>query len=123
MKKLVCALSLSLLFAIPSFAQHPQERFKDVNPQERVDKIMLKMTEKLDLSAEQQKQIAPLLLEQQEKKMAERKRMQAERQQMLEKMKSILSPEQFEIFQKQFKKRVQRQRAKREHPETNRIED
>jgi len=123
MKKLVALLSLSLLFALPSFAQHKQERFKDMDPQERVDKMMLKMTEKLDLTAEQQKQIKPLLLAQQEKKMTERKRKQVEHQQMAEKLKAILSPEQFESFQKHHKKRERMQRRKMEQSEINQIED
>ena len=123
MKKLAAVLSLSLLFALPSFAQDKQERFKDLDPQERVDKMMLKMTEKLDLTAEQQKEIAPLLRAQQEKRLAERKQKKVEHQQMMEKMKTILSPEQFTSFQKHHEKRKRMLRRKMERPETNQIED
>jgi len=115
MKKLVAVLSLSLLFVLPSFAQNKQDRFKDMDPQEKVEKMMARMTKELDLSAAQQKQISPLLLAHHEKKM--------ERKQMAEKMKAILSPEQFESFKKHHKKRDRMMRRKMEHLETNQIED
>lgn len=123
MKKLVAALALSLLFVLPSFAQHKQDRFKDLDPQERVDKMMQRMSKELNLTEAQQKEIAPLLLAQQEKRMAERKRKKVEHQQMVEKMNAILSPEQFESFQKHHKKREGMQRREKRHFETNQIED
>tara|TARA_R110002050_G_scaffold119022_3_gene236748 strand:- start:11918 stop:12289 length:372 start_codon:yes stop_codon:yes gene_type:complete len=117
MKKLVALLGLSLLFALPSFAQNKQDRFKDRDPQEMVDKMLSKMTEKLDLSEAQQKEIEPLLLAQVQKKMEERKANQADRKEMADNMKAILTPDQFEKFQEHFKKRAKmRKNGRRELP-------
>ncbi|PTM02985.1 MAG: hypothetical protein DA405_11700 [Bacteroidetes bacterium] len=112
MKKLVALLGLSLLFVLPSFAQNKQDRFKDHDPQEMVDKMMVKMTEKLDLTEAQQKEIEPLLLAHHQKKMEAHKGEQADRKEMAEKMKEILNPEQFEKFQQHFKKRAKMRKNK-----------
>jgi len=123
MKKLVALLGLSLLFVLPSFAQNKQDRFKDRDPQERVQIMMTKMTEKLDLTEVQQKKIEPLLLAHHQKKMEARKQHKVERKQMAQAMKAILSPEQFKKFEQEFKKKEKMRHRKMDDDRINPVED
>jgi protein CpxP len=103
MKKLVAALGLSILFVLPSFAQHKGKQIKDHDPQEMSERMTTKMAEKLDLTEAQKKDIQPFLLEFHKKEMEAHKRRGFERKELVAKMKTVLSPEQFEKFEKHFK--------------------
>lgn len=114
MKKTITTLVLLLAFIFGTNAQPPQQKRLSV------DKFLKKMTEDLDLNADQQSQIKPLLeteMKERRKHFEERKKLRdsgerpskEERKQMMQerikkekemnaKMKNILSEEQFVKF-------------------------
>jgi protein CpxP len=123
MKKLVAALGLSILFVLPSFAQHKGKQIKDHDPQEMSERMTTKMAEKLDLTEAQKKDIQPFLLEFHKKEMEAHKRRGFERKELVAKMKTVLSPEQFEKFEKHFKKRAKMRHDKMEKRKGKEVEE
>ena len=106
MKKLVAVLGLSILFVLPSFAQNRGKQLKDRDPQEMSEKMTSKLAEKLDLTEAQQKKVQPFLLDFHQDKIEARKSKGTDIKELKVKMKTVLSPEQFEKFEKHFNKRA-----------------
>lgn len=106
MKKLVlvCALALSTL----TFAQEKKE--KQISPEKKVAAQIKKMDQDLNLSDDQEAKLKVILLEQQkhkeslknlteEEKKAKKKELRQEREVFKNKVKEILTPEQFTKWQ------------------------
>ena len=114
MKKLVAVLGLSILFVLPSFAQNRGKQLKDRDPQEMSEKMTSKLAEKLDLTEAQQKKVQPFLLDFHQDKIEARKSKGTDIEELKVKMKTVLSPEQFEKFEKHFNKRAKMRHHKME---------
>jgi Spy/CpxP family protein refolding chaperone len=118
MKKLVAVLGLSILFVLPSFAQNRDKELKDRDPQEMSEQMTSKMAEKLDLTESQQKEIQLFLRDFHQKKIEARKSKGTDIKELKVKMKTVLSPEQFEKFEKHFNKRAKMRHLKMEKSRT-----
>jgi len=112
MKKLF--LVALLVVGLATFAQERKERpsraeMEKMSPEQRNELHLKKMTSELDLNAKQQEQISQIISEKSTKREAmktERKnKMLEEKKEMDEKMKKILTPEQYEKWNANKEKR------------------
>lgn len=140
MKKIVATLALALAVVFTTQAQRGKRGdFEQLSVAQKTELAVKKMTLKLDLTASQQNQIKPLLAQQIEKRKAKheefkkmresgKKREKLTAEQRYKKqserldemiafkanMKSILTPEQFEKFQKIAKHKAKKMKSKLE---------
>lgn len=137
MKKLIVAAFM--VVSISTFAQEQNGRpnrgeMEQLSPEQRTEKQLKKLTSDLGLNEQQQKQMSAILAEQNQKRdafRAERKDRKAEdvkptdaqrgemidkmkkgRAEVTEKIKSILTPEQFEKFNKMKDEKREEMRGK-----------
>lgn len=96
MKKIILALGVCLMVGAQANAQ--QEERKEMNPEERAEEITKKYSEKLDLNEDQRKEVYEANLELMELGAENRKEMDIAHKKHDEKMKEILSEEQFEMY-------------------------
>jgi Spy/CpxP family protein refolding chaperone len=87
------------------------------------EKMTIKMAEKFDLTEAQQKEIRPFLLDFHQKKIEARKSRGVDLKELTVKMKTVLSPEQFEKFEKHFKKRAKMRHHKMEKGRGEEVEE
>ena len=100
MKKVLIAVLL--MVGISSFAQEGKQK---MTPEQKNEKHLKRMTTELDLNEKQQGQVKQLIAEQSAKREAIKKQMAEERKNMNDKMKVILTPEQFEKWKANQEKR------------------
>jgi len=107
-------LAALLVVGLATFAQDKKERpsraeMEKMSPEQRNELHLKKMTSELDLNAKQQEQISQIISEKSTKREAmktERKnKMLEEKKEMDEKMKKILTPEQYEKWNANKEKR------------------
>ena len=124
MKKLIIAALL--VVGMTSFAQEGKEKpnkekMEQITPEQRAGKHLKKMTKELGLNPDQQAQLKTIFMDQEARKANPVKPTKEEgkalRKEMDAKMKSILTPEQFEKWNAENEKRKAEMKAKKEGEE------
>lgn len=115
MKTNILTLILGLCLSLSAWSQD-RLSFEDRSPEEKAQAMTTRLTKKLQLSETQQEEVQVLLLEQIKLREEDAERHRQEREAMAEKMKAILSEEQWlEFEQLQAERREQRQKRRQEH--------
>jgi hypothetical protein len=115
MKTNILTLILGLSLSFSAWSQG-RLSFEDRSPEEKAQAMTARLTKKLQLDETQQEEVQVLLLEQIKLREEDAERHRLEREAMAEKMKAILSEEQWlEFEQLQAERREQRQKRRQEH--------